>query len=63
MLDHERPLGVVQAIVEVGDGDLGSPVVLVVELDVPVDADGTHVMRALQQRRVVLLRGVDPRRV
>ncbi|BAS84703.1 Os03g0416250 [Oryza sativa Japonica Group] len=62
VLGDERPLGVVHAVVEVCDGDLGAPVVLVVELDVPVHADRAHVRRALQQRRPVLARRVHPRR-
>lgn len=60
VLHDQSPLGVVQAVVEVGDGDLGTPVVLVVELYVPVHADRAHMVGALQQGRVVLLRCVDP---
>jgi hypothetical protein len=59
VLRHQRPLRVVHPVVEVGDGDLGAPVVLVVELDVPVDADRAHVRRALEQRLAVLARRVD----
>uniref|UniRef100_A0A804RA47 Uncharacterized protein n=1 Tax=Zea mays TaxID=4577 RepID=A0A804RA47_MAIZE len=62
VLRHQRPLRVVHPVVVVGDGDLGAPVVLVVELDVPVHPDGAHVRRALQQRLAVLARRVHPGR-
>lgn len=62
VLKDERPLGVVHAVVEVGDRDLGTPVLLVVDLYVPVHADRAHVVGALQQGCVVLLRRIDPRR-
>ena len=60
MLDDEGPLRVVQPVVEVCDGDLDAPVVLVVDLDVPVHADGAHVVGALQKRGVVLPWCVHP---
>ena len=60
MLDDESLLHVVQPAVEVCDGDLHSPVVLVVDLHVPVHADGAHVVGALQQRGVVFSRRVHP---
>lgn len=62
VLDDKGPLCVVQAVVEVGDGDLGTPVVLVVELHMPVHADGAHMVSALQQWSIVLPRCVDPSR-
>lgn len=59
MLDYEGPLSVVQAIVEVCNGYLDAPVLLVVELDMPVHANRAHVVGALQERRIVFLRRVD----
>lgn len=50
VLNHERPLGVVHAVIEVGDCNLGTPVLLVVDLYMPVDTDRAHVVCALQQR-------------
>ncbi|BAT02551.1 Os07g0604433, partial [Oryza sativa Japonica Group] len=51
VLGNERPPGVVHPVVEVDDGDLGAPVLPVVELHVPVHPHRAHVRRALQQRR------------
>lgn len=48
VLSHEGPLCEVHPVVEVGDGDLHSPVVFVVHLHVPVDSYRAHVVRALQ---------------
>lgn len=60
VLRHERPLREVHPVVEVGYGNLHAPVVLVVDLNVPVDAYRAHVVRALEEGGVVLLRRVDP---
>lgn len=62
MLDNEGPLGVVQSVVEVGDGNLSAPVVLVVDLHMPVHTNGAHVVGALQQWSIVLPWCVDPSR-
>lgn len=59
MLSHQCPLCVIQPIVEVGDSDFGTPVVLVVKLDMPMYSNWTHVASALQQRCVVLPRRID----
>ena len=59
MLSHQGPLRVIHPVVEVGDGDLGTPVVLVVELDMPMYSNWTHVASALQQRCIVLPRRID----
>lgn len=47
MLDYERPKCVVHPIIEVCDCNLDAPVVLVVELHMPVYSDWAHVVRAL----------------
>lgn len=58
MLNSQCPKRVVQPIVEVCDGDLHPPIVLVVDLHMPVDSNRAHVVGALQQRGVALLRSV-----
>ena len=58
MLNSQCPKRVVQPVVEVCDGDLHPPIVLVVDLHMPVDSNRAHVVRALQQRSTVLLRSV-----
>lgn len=47
MLHNQVPLGEVHSIVEICDGDLHSPVLLVIELDVPMDTDWAHMAGAL----------------
>lgn len=47
MLHDEVPLRVVHPVVKVCDGDLDSPVGLVVELNMPVDPGRAHVACAL----------------
>lgn len=58
MLYNETPECVIHPIVKVCNGNLHTPIVFIVELHMPVHADGAHVVCALQQRRVVF-----PRRV
>lgn len=53
VLNYESPLRVIQPIVQVGYGDLHSPVVLVVHLHMPVHPHWTHVIGALQQRPAI----------
>jgi hypothetical protein len=58
MLYNKTPKGVVHPIVEVCNGNLHTPIVLVVELHMPVHSDRAHVVCALQQRSIVFLRSV-----
>lgn len=60
MLNDERPLCVVQPVVEVGNGDLHTPVLLVIDLHMPMHPNWAHVVCTLQQRRIILPRRVDP---
>lgn len=53
MLNNKGPQCVVQPVVEVGYGDLHTPVVLIVDLQMPVHPNRAHVVRALQQRYVI----------
>lgn len=46
VLCHQVPKRVVSRNVAVGDGDLHSPVFLIVELDMPMDLYGAHVISA-----------------
>lgn len=52
VLHDEAPLTVIRPVIEVGDRDLRSPVVLVVLLDVPVHLNGAHMVRATEKRRI-----------
>lgn len=47
MLSYERPLRVVQPIVEIGYGNFDAPIVLIVKLHMPVHSYGAHMMCAL----------------
>lgn len=47
VLNDESPLRVVHPVVEVSNGDLCPPVVLVVHLYVPVHPNGAHMVSAL----------------
>jgi len=47
MLNSKRPEGVIHPVIEVCNGYLDSPIVLIVNLDMPVNPDRTHVMSAL----------------
>lgn len=49
VLGNKRPLRVIRSIVEICDGNLHSPKLLVVELDMPMNSDGAHVLCALKQ--------------
>lgn len=48
MLCHQVPERVVSRYVPVGDGELHSPVFLIIELDMPMDLYWTHIVRAEQ---------------
>lgn len=60
MLHHKGPLSVVQPVIKVGDSNLHTPIILVVELHMPVHTYRAHMMRALQQWCIILLRSVYP---
>lgn len=47
MLSYKRPLCVVNTIIEIYDGDLHTPILLVVHFNMPMNPDWTHVTRAL----------------
>jgi len=47
MLSDKCPLCVVQAVVEIGDGNFHSPILLVVQLHMPMHTDRAIVFRAL----------------
>ena len=59
VLNNKSPLAEVHAIVEVGDADFNTPVVLIVNLDVPVHTNWAHMVGAVEQRRVIFLRSVQ----
>ena len=62
MLGNHVPVCIIHAVVEVCDGDFHSPVVLVVELDMPVDFYRAHVGSALDKRLAgVFARAIDGR--
>lgn len=48
MLSDESPLGVVHPVVEVGYANLNAPVVLVVNLDMPMHPNWAHMMSAMK---------------
>lgn len=54
MLDNERPERIVHPVVEIHYCDLHSPILLVVDLDVPVDSNWAHVVCALEKRSGVV---------
>lgn len=58
MLCYEGPLRVIHAVIEVCYSDLGSPVILVVQLDMPVHPYRAHVACALEQWRTIFSRCV-----
>lgn len=47
MLNNEIPVRIVPCIVEIGDCNLHTPILFVVELDMPMDTDGAHMAGAL----------------
>lgn len=55
MLSNYVPQGIVHLVIKVCDGDLHSPVILVIELNMPVNSDGAHMARALDQGRIAIL--------
>lgn len=54
MLCHKCPLCIVQSVVEVSDSNLDSPIILVIDLNVPMHAYWAHVVVALQQWLIIL---------
>jgi len=58
MLNSKRPQGVIHPVIEVCNGNLDSPIFLIVNLDMPVNPDWTHVMCAPQQWFIVFLGSV-----
>lgn len=55
MLDDQVPLRIVHGIVEIRNGNLDSPVQLVVELNMPMNSDWAHMTRALDERIATVL--------
>ena len=53
MLRHKIPECVVHSVIEIGDCDLHPPVVLVIQLHMPMDSNGTHVASTLNQGFIV----------
>lgn len=49
MLSHYIPLCIVHSVVEIRDGYLDTPVIFVVEFNMPVHSNWTHVRCALHQ--------------
>lgn len=47
MLNDKRPLCVINLVVEISNGHLYTPILLVVELHMPMHPDGAHVLRAV----------------
>lgn len=47
MLNDKRPLCVINLVVEISNGHLYTPIILVVELHMPMHPDGAHVLRAV----------------
>ena len=62
MLDSKSPEGVIHSVIEIRYSDLDSPIVLIVELHMPVYPDWAHMMSALQQLFIVSLWSVSPHR-
>jgi len=63
MLNSKSPEGVIHPVVEICYGNLNSPIVLIVELHVPVYPYWAHMMSALKQWFVVSLWSVNPHHV
>lgn len=55
MLNNYVPLGIVHLEIKVCDGDLHPPVILVIELNVPVNSDRAHMARTLDQGGIAIL--------
>lgn len=49
MLNDEIPLSIVPCIVEISDCDLHTPILFVVEFDMPVDSDRAHMFGTLYE--------------
>ena len=47
MLSNKRPLCIVHLVVEIGDGHFHSPILLVIELHMPMHTNWAHVLCAL----------------
>ena len=54
MLSDEIPLGVVHSVIEICDCDLHPPVLLVVELDMPMNTDWAHMTGTLDERLITV---------
>lgn len=52
VLHNQIPLCIIQSIVEVCNCDFDTPIVLVVDLDMPMNSNRAHVIRTLDQRRI-----------
>lgn len=52
MLNNKIPLGVVHSVIEICDCDLHPPVILVVELNMPMDTDWAHMAGTLDERLI-----------
>lgn len=50
MLDDQVPLAVIHLVIKICYCDLGSPVFLVVELDMPMNSNRAHMRSALDDR-------------
>lgn len=48
MLSHEGPLRIVHSIIEISNGNFDAPVILVVDLNMPMHAYWAHMVCALQ---------------
>ena len=54
MLSNQRPLRVVHSVVKISDGNLHTPILLVIDLHMPVHPDWAIVLSTLQQRHIIL---------
>lgn len=49
VLNNKIPVRVIHPVVEIGDGDLHTPILPVIDLNMPVHLDRAHMFCALQQ--------------
>lgn len=54
MLNDEIPLGIVHFIIEICDCDFDSPVFFVVNFNMPMHSDRTHMVSTLNKRCVTV---------
>lgn len=54
MLNNEVPLGVVHSVIEICNCNLHPPVVLVVELNMPMDTNWAHMTGTLNERLIIM---------